>query len=166
MPNCLKCGAYYPIKVFVDGKQRNFQRRKYCLACSPLNSHNTRKLEEGRDRNSQYKCKFCERDCGTRRKVCPACQTSLRRIKIKLKLVEYMGGKCERCGWSGSIAAFQFHHKSGINGNKVFEIGSSKSKSLESLKKESDKCELLCANCHRIHHATRWNSILSVLELN
>lgn len=24
------------------------------------------------------------------------------------------------------------------------------------LKKEADKCDLLCANCHHIHHGGRW----------
>lgn len=71
------------------------------------------------------------------------------RIRKKLALVEYKGGQCERCGYSKCIHALEFHH---LNpSEKDFNISSS-SKSVEELKKEADKCQLLCANCHREVH--------------
>lgn len=71
------------------------------------------------------------------------------RIKVKKKLVEYKGGKCELCGYDKCIDALDFHHKD-IN-DKKFGIGG-KSYSFERLKKEADKCILICANCHREIH--------------
>jgi len=70
---------------------------------------------------------------------------------MKRQLVEYAGGKCVRCGYDNSYAALQFHHK---DDSKEFGIGS-KVRSIEYMKAEVDKCELLCANCHAEHHAGR-----------
>lgn len=67
------------------------------------------------------------------------------RKKKKIELVKYKGGCCERCGYNKSFEVLQFHH---INPNeKDFSI-SGKSYSINRLKKEVDKCILVCANCH------------------
>lgn len=63
----------------------------------------------------------------------------------KLKLVEYKGGSCEVCGYEKSIGALAFHHRD--SEQKDFTIGG-KSYSYERLKKEVDKCILVCSNCH------------------
>lgn len=101
--------------------------------------------------------KYCEL-CGNKikqynngnRKRCGSCNTRIRRYRTKKRGVEYLGGKCVRCNWSGNIAAFEFHH---IDNNKEFNIGSANNKSWDILKKELNKCELLCSNCHRIEHS-------------
>lgn len=67
------------------------------------------------------------------------------RKRKKNELVEYKGGKCERCGYSKSVGALHFHHRN--PNTKDFAIGA-KSYSIERLKKEADKCILLCSNCH------------------
>ena len=72
------------------------------------------------------------------------------RIKVKNKLVEYKGGKCEKCGYNKCIDALEFHHKD--PNQKDFSIGG-KSWSFEKLKNEVDKCILVCANCHREIHS-------------
>lgn len=72
------------------------------------------------------------------------------RKRTKLKLVEYKGGKCQCCGYSKCIEALEFHHID--TSNKAFSI-SGKSKSFENLKKEVDKCILVCSNCHKEIHA-------------
>jgi len=72
------------------------------------------------------------------------------RRKIKIRLVTYKGGKCEKCGYSRCMASLIFHHRDPKQ--KSFGI-TSKSKSFESLKKEVNKCSLLCSNCHGEVHA-------------
>jgi len=84
------------------------------------------------------------------RTKCNTCFTRIRRYRMKKRAVEYLGGYCKKCGWTGNVAAFEFHH---INGDKEFAIGSASNKSWEVIKPELDKCELLCSNCHRIEHA-------------
>lgn len=79
------------------------------------------------------------------------------RRRQKEKLVEYKGGECEKCGYDKSIQALQFHH---LNPDeKDFSI-SGKSYSFEKMKKEVDKCIMVCANCHiEIHEKERFNFI-------
>lgn len=73
------------------------------------------------------------------------------RIKTKLRLIDYKGGKCQRCGYCKRIPmAYDFHHRNPQE--KEFGI-SGKSKNFESLKAEVDKCDLLCRTCHaEVHH--------------
>lgn len=71
------------------------------------------------------------------------------RSNIKKKCVEYKGGKCERCGYDKCIGALDFHHLD--PSQKDFGI-STNIKSFDLIKKELDKCILLCANCHREEH--------------
>lgn len=72
------------------------------------------------------------------------------RQKVKLKLIEYKGGKCEECGYNKCPQALQFHHLNPKE--KDFNI-SGRSYSFEKMKLEVDKCKMLCANCHiEIHN--------------
>lgn len=71
------------------------------------------------------------------------------RKRRKKDLVEYKGGKCEKCGYNKSVEALQFHHINPLD--KDFTI-SGKSWSFEKLKEEVDKCIMLCANCHLEEH--------------
>ncbi len=73
------------------------------------------------------------------------------RKKVKERLVEYKGGKCEICGYDKCIDALEFHHLDPKE--KDFTLSSSNVLSFDRMKKEVDKCILVCANCHReIHH--------------
>ena len=70
---------------------------------------------------------------------------------IKKQLVEYKGGKCEKCGYDKCMRALHFHH---INPKK-FEISAYLRLShfnMQELYEEVDKCQLLCANCHAEIH--------------
>jgi len=69
----------------------------------------------------------------------------------KLKLIAYKGGKCEKCGYNKNCPpAYDFHHKD----PKAKEFGITKklTGNFEKLKKEVDKCQLLCKNCHAEEH--------------
>lgn len=84
-------------------------------------------------------------------KKCRVRHVAHRRRKVKILLVEYKGGKCQRCGYDKCIGALEFHHKDVTQ--KEFGISQKgETKGLSSLKKEVDKCELVCANCHREIH--------------
>lgn len=73
---------------------------------------------------------------------------SKRRKKIKLLAIEYKGGKCQICGYCRYQGALELHHRDPAV--KSFAIGDKGyTRSWEKVKRELDKCSLLCANCHR-----------------
>lgn len=78
------------------------------------------------------------------------------RKRVKIKLVEYKGGKCEICGYNKYVEVLEFHHKD--TKEKDFTI-SGKSWSYERLKKEVDKCIIVCSNCHKEIHLKEENEI-------
>ena len=77
---------------------------------------------------------------------------SKRRKEIRQKAVDYLGGKCSICGYNKCIEALEFHHKNPTE--KDFSISrKGHCRSWERVKSEIEKCDLLCANCHREIHA-------------
>ena len=72
-----------------------------------------------------------------------------RRRSLRDQAIAYKGGRCTICGYDKSPAGFDFHHVDPQE--KDFTI-SSHMTSWERIKKEIDKCVLLCANCHREVH--------------
>lgn len=75
-----------------------------------------------------------------------------RRKKLREMARMYKGGKCMICGYNRCLGALDFHH---LDPSKK-EFGVSMkglTKSWEKIKKELDKCVLICANCHRELHA-------------
>lgn len=84
------------------------------------------------------------------------------RKRTKIKLVEYKGGSCQNCNYNKSIGALEFHHL--VPNEKDFSI-SSKSYSFEKLKKEVDKCILVCSNCHiEIHEEIKNNGYSEIVN--
>ncbi len=72
------------------------------------------------------------------------------RRRAKRELIRYKGGKCFQCGYNKDCpSAYDFHHRDPKQ--KDFAIGG-KTKKLEKLKEEADKCDLLCRNCHAEIH--------------
>lgn len=103
-------------------------------------------------------CKICSkkfeyskelRKKGYRQNLCNSCSVTECRKRLKKRLVEYKGGACEICGYANYVGALEFHHKD--SSKKDFGI-SSKIVSFDRMKKEADKCILVCSNCHRELH--------------
>jgi len=75
-----------------------------------------------------------------------------RRKKVREMLVEYKGGKCILCGYHKTIGALELHHLDASK--KDFGLSAhGLTKAWKKVKKEADKCILVCANCHREIHA-------------
>jgi hypothetical protein len=139
MPECKKCGGYFPYKIVVGGKKRSLTRRKFCLDCSPFGQHNTSN-RPGRSDDETIK----ER----RAKIVQ--NVTAWRKRRKLELIEYKGGRCQRCGYNKPVpGAYEFHHKD--PNVKDFQISGS-TVAIEKMKAEVDKCDLLCACCHAEVH--------------
>lgn len=87
-------------------------------------------------------------------------QEYIKRAKLQIKkatewLREYKTGKtCSDCGVIYPPEVFDFDHKDPGNKRNTLSRLTSMG-SINSLKKEIEKCDLVCANCHRIRHIKR-----------
>jgi hypothetical protein len=85
-----------------------------------------------------YRCKKCRVECVSRK-----------RRNLKLKAIEFLGGKCQACGYAKCAAALDFHHEN----EKNFDLSTGGfTRSWARILAEVKKCILLCANCHRELH--------------
>lgn len=68
----------------------------------------------------------------------------------KIKLLEYKGFKCVKCGYNKNTSALCFHH---LRDKKFsLDIRKCSNSNFDSLKEEADKCIVLCHNCHMEEH--------------
>jgi len=150
MRHCAACGGPFPVKTVIDGKVRSLYRRRFCLECSPFGTHNTSKSPIGAiSLEDLTEMRRRKRNAKTYR------SQKRRRQRRKKDLIEAAGGRCVDCGYAGSVAALEFHHRD--PSRKVFEVGRF-SGSASRLREEVVKCDLLCANCHRRRHVAMENA--------
>ncbi len=135
MKICETCGAGFSNYIKIDSKLRNLKNRKNCLNCSPFGLHNTKVLSSKPDKRKSRKSGL---------------KVISWRQRVKLRAIDYKGGKCQICGYSRCHQALDFHHLDPKQ--KEFSL-SGISRSWDSIKSEIDKCILVCANCHREIHA-------------
>ncbi len=141
---CRKCKTKFKYIVWIDGKPRHLQRRKYCLTCSPFGSHNTRKDIDA-PRTSRPRT-YAEYPLEMRRKHAKECYE--RGKRLRRKLLARAGGKCQKCGYKKCEKALQFHHKNRRTKCFSLSISDIRARTWESVLREADKCVLLCSNCH------------------
>ena len=125
---------------FKDLGEKEYGKTRFCPRCKkdiPTKNFHQRR---GKENGSTY-CKPCTSD-----------QTLERMRSLKSQMIEYKGGCCVRCGYDKYQGALEFHH---IDPKmKDFTPSHLRKYSFDDrVKKELDKCILVCSNCHReIHH--------------
>lgn len=77
----------------------------------------------------------------------------MRAIKRKYYLISLRGGKCQNCGYDKNMSALDFHHVNPETKKFQLDQRSLSNLSMKSIMNEFEKCEVLCANCHREHHS-------------
>lgn len=113
---------------------------------------------------------------GKSKKICDECKKEFikigysrnglnglqKRLRRKAHIIKELGGKCSVCGYHKNIAALEFHHKNkdtknfGLTGKNLNE------KEFIQVKKELEKCIILCGNCHAEYHYplySNWKNI-------
>ncbi len=127
----------YNLKTQRTINQINNERK--CLTCN-----HTKSQDAFYKRGTKYMshCRSCYQNKYTQRSR-----------DNKQQAVNYLGGKCTKCGYNKCNAALDFHHiDSTTKEHSVAHL--MKSINFDKLKPELDKCVLLCANCHREHHSS------------
>lgn len=126
-------------ETFLNQEKKEYGKFRFCPRCKKQVLTKNFYSRRGKENSSVY-CKVCTNE-----------QTTERQKEFKLKCVEYKGGKCQMCGYEKCVAALEFHHTN--PSEKDFNISHLKSYTFnEVVKKELDKCILLCACCHREEH--------------
>jgi hypothetical protein len=68
----------------------------------------------------------------------------------KLEAIKYLGGVCSDCHGTFHPSIYEFHHRDPSekdrDPSKLLQL------KWERIVAELDKCDLLCANCHRLRH--------------
>lgn len=82
-------------------------------------------------------------------------RTRAERLALRQELAGSLGGACRRCGWRPSLARdwgrLHFHHRDPAT--KAFAVAPRlPTASVEALRAEVAKCDLLCWRCHRDTH--------------
>ncbi len=78
-----------------------------------------------------------------------------RGLKRKYEAIISKGGCCEKCGYNKNISALNFHHRDPTTKKFGLDVRQFSNNTLETLKEELNKCDLLCANCHsELHNPT------------
>jgi hypothetical protein len=67
-----------------------------------------------------------------------------RKYLAKQRCVDYLGGRCVRCGYDRCVKAMTFHHRDPAG--KEFSVSQILDHSWEVLRAELDKCDLLCSH--------------------
>lgn len=140
---CRKCQSPIPSRITIDGKSHVLINRKFCLDCSPFKKHNTSKYDPTERRKQGSYSNWHEKSKDTIKK------TLYKKAYIrKLNLIKEKGGHCQICGYNKSIRVLSFHHRNPEEKLFGLSLNNLWSKSLEAIQLESEKCDLVCLNCH------------------
>lgn len=117
-----------------------------------INGHNNRKYDDPLEyKRAWYKKAI--KDPEYKKKKVEDKTTRGRRLKAEL-VVEF-GSKCTKCGYAydgTNSCCFDFHHKDPKLKEFNVNVGAFNKYSMQRVHEEANKCELLCANCHRLIH--------------
>lgn len=170
-PNhCLHCSNV----IHIVGVERasSARKRKFCSRSCAASYNNSVAIKRPRRRT----CLVCNEAILSGRKYCSencrAFHNSLRprtrfdsakaviewRQRVKLRAIQYKGGRCQVCGYNRCARALTFHHL--LPAQKEFNVSGS-TRAWRVVKAELDKCILLCSNCHAEAH----DGMLDVLKL-
>lgn len=131
---CARCGTEKPIDEFAGGTARNRKRDCYCRPC---------RAEYGREHYLANRQRY----------IAKAKQRSeARRERNYGLLVAYLFDRpCADCG-ERDVLVLEFDHLA----DKEFSIGRAfRDKAWPEILVEIEKCEVVCANCHRRRTAVR-----------
>lgn len=139
---CNKCGESLHVSCFSWRSERRGVRRKECKKC-----FSKRTREHYRNNKQDY----------ARRR--DASRKAINQWLIWLK----EGTPCTDCGNFYPACVMEFDH---IDDNKLFNISKfhEHTKTIADIQNEIMKCELVCANCHRIRtniHRKEWHRMKS-----
>jgi hypothetical protein len=130
---CEKHTEQYRLRV--QSRHQSRKQSRLCIICgnpSKTNSDGTFQI-------------YCEKHTEQYR-----LKANFRHQARKRDAIDYKGGKCIKCDYDKSQVAMDFHHRDPNQKDKKWSY--LRTRPIEKLKDELDKCDLVCKNCHRKLH--------------
>ena len=127
---CTLCKVNKPIQEFSKSSKALDKHQWHCKSCAKEKIKLYRQQIDYKPKTNEYQLK--------------------RRLERKEWAIKYLGDQCAKCGNKFQPHIYDFHHKNPKE--KENNLGMYLAGSFTKLKKELDKCILLCANCHRDVH--------------
>ncbi len=119
----------------ICGKSRESENKLLCDYCADRQQQNSKKywIQGGDDKRNAL------------------------RAEKKRAAVEYLGGQCVDCGLKiNCLSVYDFDHRPGAEKRRSIRdnsVGIDLDWPWEVIQAELDKCDLRCANCHRLRHS-------------
>jgi len=129
-------------EVMAYNKSLFDQGLKKCYSCNEIKPFDDFGNDKTNWTGKMSRCKPCN-DIHTRK------ITDSKRADLNI-LKEAQG--CMRCGYNEDGGKLHFHHR--VPSTKLFGIGQGLAYGPKKLQEEIDKCDLLCASCHRTVHGS------------
>ena len=138
-------------------KKREYNKKYYELNIEKRAEHYQLNKEKMREKRVEYYQLNKEKSAEYSKKYKELNREKIReqrrgyRDKRKSYCIEYLGGKCVKCGTTHNL---QFDHIK--REGKKYEITRKLTYKFDNIKEELDKCQLLCAPCHLDKTASEW----------
>ena len=131
--------------------------KKTCTQCDntkPITAFN----KSGKSKHKhgvQAWCRDCQKAHYRKTRIQHMANVKRRQRMLQKRVTQYKKAQiCGRCGFS-DWRALDFHHRDPQNKKaNLAHIGLHKGWAWERIVEEIEKCEIICANCHRIEHAS------------
>ena len=138
----------------IDGRNLTEVVYKTCPRCKISKPATLDFFHSDQQQNSGLRtyCKVCQKKYYFNNRKNIRLQQREQRKQMKAKAIEYLGGQCQCCGFKKALSVLQFHHRDPTEKEAMWNT--IKNWPEEKRKKELDKCDLLCANCHNAFHAS------------
>jgi hypothetical protein len=133
MKKCPTCGVKKPLSAFSNNARRSDGVQSYCTEC----------------RRDHMRRHYAQN--AVRYRASAAVRNERRRAAIRHIIRETKDHPCSDCGLRYPTYVMDFDHRHG--GHKRFNIGRDALRgrcSEEALRQEIEKCDVVCANCHRM----------------
>jgi len=140
---CKKCGVTKPLKDFAKNRRRKDGLQDWCRACIKIRDAN--QYKNNKDRFASW--------------------SKNRRLSVRKKVFEYLlSHPCVECG-ERDIIVLEFDHRAQYT--KRFDVMSAThGHSWKTVFAEIQKCDVVCANCHKRRTAKmlNWTTRLEIAE--